>query len=98
MSLRAGASRSKAQQGNATALMAYAAEDTHPLVAALVKRLSALPTELTSMLPRRSTSQRRFSALHALWSEAWSRHHRHLLPPSMGSRREGIRRQRCRQP
>lgn len=33
----------KAQQGQRFRFMAYAAEDTHPLVAALVKRLSPLP-------------------------------------------------------
>lgn len=33
----------KAQQGQRYRLMTYAAEDTHPLVAALVKRLNALP-------------------------------------------------------
>ena len=33
----------KAQQGQHFRFMAYAAEDTHPLVTALVKRLSALP-------------------------------------------------------
>jgi hypothetical protein len=33
----------KAQQGQRYHFMAYAAEDTHPLVAALVKRLSPLP-------------------------------------------------------
>lgn len=33
----------KSQQVQRYRLMAYAAEDTHPLVAALVKRLSPLP-------------------------------------------------------
>lgn len=33
----------KAQQGQRFRFMAYATEDTHPLVAALVTRLSALP-------------------------------------------------------
>ena len=69
--------------------------DTHPLVAALVK--AQRTTRQKAGHPCCQGGQLHSGSTRTL-VRAWSRHHRHLLPPSMGSRREGASGERCRQP